>query len=617
MRSRFIDFLTGYEKSEKTFEGSRLMQAQLRFTDSVVGGSSSLATLLIKNPVSRFLSNATHTVVAASTRAYGVLFLTFGIVTLLLNIFNYYFSLVAANTAFDIAVGTILLTIAIPLMLLDIPFADIFQKLSFTNVLIFDVLCIKHFREGGKRPKDSITLPVVLGALLATLGFFIPMQYLLLGAAVLIYVALALASPEFSFMTTVLLIPIYPIMPRSTLILTLLIALTFLSFVFKVVLGKRIYHFEQYDMIILAFMIFVLISGIFNKGFESFESSLITVALGFMYFLTSNLIVNRRLANNAANIIVFASIPEAIYAIITYFLAEPHAEWTDPAFEGVFASRAVGTFGNPNIYAVYLLITVILSVAFMLSKVNASERVYYGFAAILNTGALVMTWTRGAWIALIISAAAALIVKSIKAPKLLLIPLVLLPMIPFVIPQSIRERLLSAVNLSDSSIQSRLSIWRSSLAMLKERLFIGVGIGESAFRDEFAKYAEDGVTAPHSHNLFLEIACEAGIFALLAFVLLLLIRLRHRATYARYADVSATGAVSAASAVALTALLVFGMTDHIWYSSVTCALFWVIFGMGSALLRISRKSYEEEAMTFIAEESSNLSADADIRISKS
>ena len=54
MRSRFIDFLTGYEKSEKTFESSHIAEAQVRFTDTVVGGSSSLATLLIKNPVSIF-----------------------------------------------------------------------------------------------------------------------------------------------------------------------------------------------------------------------------------------------------------------------------------------------------------------------------------------------------------------------------------------------------------------------------------------------------------------------------------------------------------------------------------------------------------------------------------
>jgi hypothetical protein len=59
------------------------------------------------------------------------------------------------------------------------------------------------------------------------------------------------------------------------------------------------------------------------------------------------------------------------------------------------------------------------------------------------------------------------------------------------------------------------------------------------------------------------------------------------------------------------------MTDYIWYSSVMNALFWIIFGMGSALLRISRKSYEEEAMTFYTEESANLSAYADIHISKS
>ena len=613
MRSRFIDLLTGYEKSEEIFADSKIATAERRFTDALVGGSPYLASFLHKNPLSRFFSRITHGIVAASTRMYGILLLAFGVITLLLNITNNYFGYLPQNSTFDIAVGTVLMAISIPLLLVDIPFADLFQRWHTTSVLLFDVLCVKRYRSTEKPPRDSVAIPILIGAALAAIGFFFPMKYLLLGVLAFIYLALAFSSPEFSFMITVLLIPLYPIMPHSTVVLAALSGITTLSFISKVVLGKRVYHFEQYDLIILAFMAFVLISGIFNKGIESFESSVIMVCLCLAYFLTSNLIVNRRIAHNAVNIIIFASIPEAVYAFVRYLISEVRPEWIDPAFTDIAGVRAQGTFGNPNVYAVYLLAAIIFAAAFALSAISTGKRIYYIAVAILNTGALVLTWTRGAWVALIIAAVAALIVKGVRTSQLLLIPLLALPLVPFVLPAAIRERLFSIVNLEDTSIQSRLSIWRSSLSMLRDRLFIGVGVGEQAFREEFAKYAEDSVSAPHSHNLFLEIACEAGVFALLLIVILIVVRLRHRISYAKYVRISELGTISTASSVTLFALFTFGMTDYVWYSSSMQFLFWFVFGLGSAGLRISRKSYVDSLLS-IDEELENLSAEANVRI---
>ena len=132
--------------------------------------------------------------------------------------------------------------------------------------------------------------------------------------------------------------------------------------------------------------------------------------------------------------------------------------------------------------------------------------------------------------------------------------------------------------------------------MFLDNIFIGVGIGDEAFSEEFLKYAEDSVTAPHSHNLFLELGCEVGIFALILFIVLLVIRVRHRAAYAKYVRNSSVDNLSTVSGTVIFSLLIFGMTDYIWYSSSMYFLFWVIFALGSATLRISKKEYDESGV---------------------
>ncbi len=613
MSSRFIDFLLGYESSEKSFQESRVAKTEKKFTDMLIGSGSNSAALVIKNPLSRFLGNLSHSIVCASTKAYGTLFLVFGVLTLLINFANYYFGNPEVSPAFSLTVGAIFAALSIPLLLVDIPFADVFQKWSFTNMLIFEVLCVKHVRGREKKPQSSLIIPIFIGAVIAAACFFFSPQLVLVILLAVIFVLLALSSPEFSYMITLLVLPVLPLSPHSGTALVILLMLTAVSFVSKVILGKRLYHFEQYDCVIIFFMLFVLVSGIFNKGLESFESSLVMLALTLMYFLTSNIIVNRRLADNAINIVIFSSVPTAIYAIIYYFLSPAHPEWLDPMFSDTISSRAEGTFGNPNIYAVFLITAIVFSVGFAFAQSRKKFRGFYIIALILNTGALVLTWTRGAWLAVLLGGIAFLIIKSIKAPKLLLIPLLSLPVLITLIPADITERFMSIFNTADSSIASRLSIWRSAIAMLSEHLFIGVGVGEGAFSEEFAKYAEDSVTAPHSHNLFLEIGCEIGIFALALFLILLLIRVRHRASYTLYVHGSSVISVCSVAGVALFVLLSFGMTDYIWYSSAMYVLFWFVFGLGSAALRIARKEYDEA--TDAADNGSTEAASANITIS--
>ena len=616
MSSKFIDYLKGYEKSEKRFKDGRVYRSADKFTDRLISGiGSSLSGKLMNNRAALFFSAQKERIVFASTRAYGMLFLSFGILTLLLHFADYYFRNLPSSPSFALVVGAIFAAISVPLLFTDVPFVDIFQKWSVTNFLIFDYLCIKRIRKTETDRKSlSLAVPILIGALLASLGFFFTVKGVLLSVIALLFLTIAFSSPEFSFIVTLLFLPVLPIVPHSSLILVALVLVTAVSFIGKVAVGKRLYHFEQYDVILLLFMLFVLVSGIFNKGLKSFESSLVFISVCLIYFLASNIIVNRRLADNSVNTVIISSVPTAIYAIVNYFVSPQHPEWLDPAFGDKITARATGTFGNPNIFAVYLLVAVLFSVSLTLSKSLKAFRPLYVIAALINTAALVLTWTRGAWLALIIGLISILITVSIKTPKILLIPLFALPILLVILPETVGERFLSIFSLADTSTSSRLSIWRSSIEMIKNNLFIGAGVGEDAFSSEFSKFAEDSVSAPHSHNLFLEIGCEFGIVALILFLAILIVRMRHRASYTFYVANSSVGSICTAAATSVFTLLIFGMTDYVWYSSPMLLLFWFAFGLGSASLRIARQEYDEN---FSSEHGSNspYSASSDITIS--
>ena len=304
-----------------------------------------------------------------------------------------------------------------------------------------------------------------------------------------------------------------------------------------------------------------------------------------------------------------------IYAIISYFVMPiSHPEWIDGSFANEITARATATFANPNVYAVFLIPAIVFSwLGASDQKHSSSSRFYCFICLCINLIAMALTFTRGAWVALGISFLALLVLRSKSSPKALLIPLGLLPIGLCFIPSVFINRILSIVNLSDSSIASRLSIWRSSLLMFKDHLLFGIGRGGESFEEEFVKYAEEAVTAPHSHNLFLEIGIEAGAVALILFIFLMIVRTRHLATYAKYISKSSITATALAGAISVFALITFGMTDYIFYNPVMIYLFFAIFGLSSASLRISKREHDDE-LYFSGGSASSESASLDVSL---
>ena len=71
---------------------------------------------------------------------------------------------------------------------------------------------------------------------------------------------------------------------------------------------------------------------------------------------------------------------------------------------------------------------------------------------------------------------------------------------------------------NDSSNSFRFNVYNSAIQMFKDNWLLGIGVGNKNFREIYGLYMKTGFDALSAYNIYLEIAVESGIFALIAFL---------------------------------------------------------------------------------------------------
>ena len=553
-----------------------------------------------------------HYFLGAKTRVYGFFFLIFGVLTLLLHFADYYIKTEVIDVFYPLLCGALCSLISIPLLIPDGPLHKATDENPMTRFILYDFFCFRHYQEkSGPVLRKRVTIPLAI--LLSGVGFFASPWYIVLAIASLVFLPLALSTPEFPFLLSLTLLPYFSLFPHAGILLGLLVTLTLISYLRKVLLGNRSFTLRTGDIFLIFFNLFFLVSGIFNGGINSFIASVLLVVLSAGYKLADGLIVNRRIADSASSALGLLSAPVSMYAIFQYFFSTGGDKWSDPMFADAIRTRVTGTFQNPNVLAMFLLVASLFALYHLREAKKVFQKVICVLILLLHLTALALTFSRGAYIALAFTLLALCILRYAKHPGFLLSGLAVLPHILFFLPSSITERILSIFNLADSSIGNRLSIARSSIAMFLDKIFLGVGVGEEAFRKAFYAYAEEGTVAPHSHNLFLQIGCEAGIFALICFLLLLLFRAREATVFVPLTRRSTVRLSSVYCLSALFALLLFGFSDDVFSTYPIFYLFWIVFGMGSAVLQVASRE-REDRRNYYGDEQSPESSIVDIRL---
>ena len=269
----------------------------------------------------------------------------------------------------------------------------------------------------------------------------------------------------------------------------------------------------------------------------------------------------------------------ALYGFWQYMHPELlSASWLDTDMFSTITTRVYSTLANPNVLGTYLLLVIPLAAAMMITSPGAWKKLVYGVILVMLIVCLAMTYSRGCYLGILVAAAVFLLLLD----RRFLIPMIIVLLLcPFILPDTIITRFTSIGDLSDSSTSYRVYIWIGVLAMLKDYWFCGIGPGEDAFALIYPQYELSTVTAPHAHNLFLQITCDTGIVGLVIFLGMLVSFFRSMCTALKKETHKDAKVFQIAIIASVAGFLVEGLTDYTFYNYRVTFLFWCILGIGT------------------------------------
>jgi putative inorganic carbon (HCO3(-)) transporter len=252
------------------------------------------------------------------------------------------------------------------------------------------------------------------------------------------------------------------------------------------------------------------------------------------------------------------------------------ARWADPNSVADGTVRIYSSLENPNLLAGYLLPVLPLALVGLLRWPGLARKLFALTALVLGLAALVLTYSRGAWMGLVSQAGVIILLLAIRgtrtwpplwrklAPLLLLLGGAALLVVLVTQVEPLRVRVMSLLaGREDSSNNFRINVWLAALDMIQARPWLGIGPGNDAFNQIYPLFQQPKFNALSAYSIPLELAVEAGIPGLLAGIGLLVASLRTATGLWRGDGLFSLPALAVIAVIA--GLGVQGLTDTIFF----------------------------------------------------
>lgn len=285
----------------------------------------------------------------------------------------------------------------------------------------------------------------------------------------------------------------------------------------------------------------------------------------------------------------------SVYGIRQWFFgAKALATWVDPESPLSKTTRVYSYLGNPNLLAGYLLPAVVLSLVATFAWQGWFKKTLAVTMFAVNTVCLVLTYSRGGWIALLVAflTGMALLVywwslemlpfwRTWSLPIILgsLIGVLLLAII-FVEP--LRLRVVSIfTDRQDSSNNFRRNVWDAVFRMIGDHPIIGIGPGHHSFNKVYPLYQKPRYSALSAYSIFLEVAVETGVMGLACFLWLIIVTFNtafiQLQRFRKLRSIEGFWVIGAIAA--LLGMLAHGMVDTVWYRPSLNTLWWLMVAL--------------------------------------
>lgn len=340
--------------------------------------------------------------------------------------------------------------------------------------------------------------------------------------------------------------------------------------------------------IVLYAALYLLASFVSVTPSASIKVALLSCALLLFSITIQNAVKSQGQLQALVGLIVIAGAGVALYGIYQYLFRAGYqsAAWVDSEMFESITFRVPSTLDNPNMLGQYFILTIPFAGACLLSSKEWGARVFWTAMAGVQLLCMILTFSRGAWLGLLF--AGMLFFLLIDGRFAYAIPVAMLVLL-VTLPASVIERFTSIGDVSDASTSYRVYIWMGTLAMLSASYWLcGIGAGDLAFNKVYPAYSYSGIVAPHSHNLFLQIVCDGGIFLLVVFLLILFQYARGLCIEIKRSTQWKGKLYQIASLSGIGGFLVQAMTDYSFYNYRVMFLFWAVVGVGGIAMNYQR-----------------------------
>ncbi|GBF23263.1 o-antigen polymerase [Candidatus Gastranaerophilus sp. (ex Termes propinquus)] len=385
---------------------------------------------------------------------------------------------------------------------------------------------------------------------------------------------------------------------------TLFLCLTVFKLLFK---KEECIEMSKLDGAILIFFTVGLIalfgSTLFWASLAGFLKFSLYIAFYFctFHFLKNN---KNKILPFLATVALLVSFESVVGILQNFKGVEQIATWQDTsnldATEVI--SRCFGTLKpyNPNLFAGYLLVCA--PSLFYFSTANFLDKKYknallFLCLLLLSFLALIYTGSRGGYLGLFAFIVVALFgiftyikktigFKNIKTRfKNLALTLFASAFLFILSSSAISKRVLSIFAFrEDSSISFRLNVYEASWRMFLDNFFVGIGLGNQNFREVYGLYMKTTFDALGAYSVPLEVAVEMGIFGLLAFLYFIFLAFKYCIVLLKNPEMTKSKILAMSILLMLTATMVHGLWDTIWYRPNVQIIFWLNIAILNTLI---------------------------------
>jgi len=304
---------------------------------------------------------------------------------------------------------------------------------------------------------------------------------------------------------------------------------------------KIIWKKSEINLYIFLFFLIISISILISKHtIVSLRDYIIFISYFLIYFIILNNIGNRKEFDSFIILFFITSFLVSIYNLFHYYGFISYLKEFGPV---------ISTIGQKNWTSNYLALIFPIMFSYFLLEKSKRKKIFYFVALSIVYATLMICQSRGIWISISLTSIFAIyiifkfnLIKTFKENQKWLTLLIFIFIIITIIYSTdnplnkgaitVTERVMSTFDEKDPSINTRFLIWKNDLQMIRDRPFLGGGLG--SFRLNYlnyqAKYLQDNPSyikywahAGEAHNEYLQIGAEMGLIGLGIFLSIIFI----------------------------------------------------------------------------------------------